>query len=74
MACWDKLPQTSQPHKVQGKSFVVCSPLLKSYLPLDWLEPVLGRSEHNPHVRLSYVIVSPPSFPAGRRGRVRGSK
>lgn len=69
-----KLPQTSQPHQAQGKGFVVCFPLLKSYPPLGWLEPVLGRSEHNPHVQASYIIVSSPSFPAGRRGGIRGSR
>lgn len=55
------LPQTSRPHQAQGKNFAVCPPLLKPYLPLGWLEPVPGGSKPNPHVQVSYIVVSPPS-------------
>lgn len=64
-ACWYMLPRTSRPHQAQGKSFVVCPPVLKSYLPMDWLEPVPGGSELNPHVQVNYIVLSPLSFPAG---------
>lgn len=55
------LTRTSQPHHAQGKSFVVCPPLLKSDLPLGWLEPVPGGSEPCPG-ELGYCVPSELSY------------
>lgn len=53
---------------------MVCPPILKSYLPVGWLEPVPGGSELNPHVQVNYIVLSPLSFPAGRKMGMRGSR